>query len=93
MGACIAKQPNGRYCRYSTVVETITHFNLTKEDYLNNVTGTTCGRADALDTLENYLHDFDYVISCITTSNTTEEEKKELIRKMSSPCTTRYEIF
>ena len=30
----IAKQPNGKYCRFSTVIECPTHINMTKEDYL-----------------------------------------------------------
>lgn len=34
MGAFIAKQPNGLYCRYSYVVDNITHHNMTEEDYI-----------------------------------------------------------
>ena len=34
MGAFIAKQPNGLYCRYGTIVDNITHHNLTEEDYI-----------------------------------------------------------
>lgn len=32
MGSCIVKQPNGLYCRYSSVVDAPTHYNLTKEE-------------------------------------------------------------
>ena len=32
MGSFIAKQPNGLYCRYSGVVDNITHYNMTEED-------------------------------------------------------------
>ena len=35
MGAFIAKQPNGKYCRFSTIVDCPTHINMTKEDYIN----------------------------------------------------------
>ena len=35
MGAYIAKQPNGLYCRFSSVVDTVTHWNMTEEDYIN----------------------------------------------------------
>ena len=31
----IAKQPNGKYCIFSTVIDCPTHINMTKEDYLN----------------------------------------------------------
>ena len=34
MGAFIAKQPNGLYCRYSEVVDNITHHNMTEEEYI-----------------------------------------------------------
>lgn len=34
MGAFIAKQPNGLYCRYGSVVDNITHHNMTEEDYI-----------------------------------------------------------
>lgn len=34
MGAFIAKQPNGLYCRYSSVVDNITRHNMTEEDYI-----------------------------------------------------------
>lgn len=34
MGAFIAKQPNGLYCRYCSIVDNITHYNMTEEDYI-----------------------------------------------------------
>lgn len=34
MGSFIAKQPNGLYCRYSDIVDNITHHNMTEEDYI-----------------------------------------------------------
>lgn len=34
MGAFIAKQPNGLYCRYSSIVDNITHHNMTEEVYI-----------------------------------------------------------
>ena len=30
----IARQPNGLLCRYSGIVETITNYNMTEEDYI-----------------------------------------------------------
>ena len=32
MGQSIAKQPNGLYCIFSTIVDNITYYNLTKKD-------------------------------------------------------------
>lgn len=34
MGAFIARQPNGKLCRFSTIVDTVTHYNMTEEDYI-----------------------------------------------------------
>lgn len=34
MGSFIAQQPNGLYCRFSTIVGTVTHYNMTKDDYI-----------------------------------------------------------
>lgn len=61
MAGMIAKQPNGLYCRYSSVVDTITHYNFTREEYLNNITGTVPNRIEGIDVLENYLHPFEEI--------------------------------
>ena len=37
MGAFISKQPNGLYCRFSSVVDCPTHWNMTKEDYISSI--------------------------------------------------------
>lgn len=83
MGAFIAKQPNGLYCRFSTIVDTVTHWNMTKEDYLNNYTGTVRDREVAQDTLDNYLQPFDEVLERFVPNNMTIEEFEELVVKMS----------
>lgn len=82
MGALIAIQPNGRYCRFSSVVDCPTHINMTREDYLNNFTGTTNGREDAEDTLTNYLHPFHEVIKRYNPLNMSEKEFVEVLKEM-----------
>ena len=51
MGAFISKQPNGLYCRFSTIVDTITHYNMTESDYIEFCIDRygKNGRADAED--------------------------------------------
>ena len=44
MAGFIVKQPNGLYCRFSTVVDCPTHYNITKEYYLNNIADTVPNR-------------------------------------------------
>lgn len=34
MGAMISRQPNGKYCRYSTGIDNFTHINMTAEQYI-----------------------------------------------------------
>ncbi|AEB23471.1 hypothetical protein [Bacillus amyloliquefaciens] len=82
MGALIAKQPNGRYCRFSSVVDCPTHINMTREDYLNNFTGTTKGKEGAEDTLVNYLHPFYEVIKWYTPLNMCKKEFVEALKEM-----------
>lgn len=59
MGAFICKQPNGLYCRFSTMVDGITHYNLTAEDYLDLCAERA--RKEGLDVLQNHLVPFDEV--------------------------------
>lgn len=35
MAGIIAKQPNGLYCRISTIIDAPTHSNMTKQDYID----------------------------------------------------------
>lgn len=74
MGAFIAQQPNGLYCRFSTVVDCPTHYNFTREDYLNNITGTVRSRAEGEDVLENYLRPFSDVIESFAPNNMTQRQ-------------------
>lgn len=83
MGAFISQQPNGLYCRFSSIVDTVTHYNMTREDYLNNTTGSTKNRADAEDTLENYLQPFSEVIQRFKPRNMTQTEFDEMVKVMS----------
>lgn len=34
MGSFISKQPNGKYCRFSTIIDTVTDYNFTAEEYI-----------------------------------------------------------
>lgn len=80
MGAFISKQPNGLYCRFSTIVDTVTHYNMTKEDYI-----AMCmerARKEAIDTIENYSYDFDSVLDCFHPNNESVEEFTARLKEM-----------
>ena len=62
MGGFIAKQPNGLYCRYSSVVDNITHYNMTEDDYIELVVERA--KEEAREILERAMS-FDMVISSL----------------------------
>ena len=82
MGGIISRQPNGRYCRYSSVVETFTHINMTREDYINNFTGNVCNEKDGVNTLERHLGNFPDVLSAVSENNMNFQELKDVFIKM-----------
>ncbi|WNO29858.1 hypothetical protein [Bacillus phage SDFMU_Pbc] len=85
MGAFIAQQPNGLYCRFSTTVDCPTHHNMTREDYLNNVTGTVESRFEGEDILQNYLKPFSEVLDLFLPRNMTQQEFDKIVEEMSTP--------
>lgn len=72
MGAFLAKQPNGKYCRFSGVVDCPTHINMTREDYINMCMERA--REEAEDVLKNYLKPFEWVEKSFHPNNMTEKE-------------------
>lgn len=85
MGAFIAQQPNGLYCRFSTVVDCPTHYNITRKGYLNNVTGTVSNRKEGEEILEHHLRPFSEVIDSFVPNNMAQVEFDKLIQEMSLP--------
>lgn len=51
MGAFIARQPNGLLCRWSSVVDNFTHYNMTEEEYIEY--RAECAREQARLDLQN----------------------------------------
>lgn len=84
MGGFIAKQPNGLYCRFSTVVDTITHMNMTEEDYINYCIERAKKEAEneARDVLKHWVHSFDEVKNSFYPGNNTIEEFNEMLHEM-----------
>ena len=84
MGAYIAKQPNGLYCRFSSVVDSVTHWNMTEEDYINFHKDRygTFSEETASDTLENHLKPFDRIKDDFIPRNDSVEEFQEMLKSM-----------
>ena len=80
MGSFICRQPNGKLCRFSTVVDTITHYNMTDEEYIEMKAEQA--RKEAKDVIENHLKPFDWVDNFFLPNNMTEEEFERIKREM-----------
>ena len=80
MGAFIARQPNGLLCRFSTVVDTVTHYNMTEEDYIEMYAEKA--REEARDVINNYLKPFELVKDYFRPNNMTEQQFEEILNEM-----------
>lgn len=88
----IARQPNGLYCRFSTILDCPTHINMSEEDYLNNVTGTVKNRDEGKVILEQYLQPFSEVEERFIPNNMTERSFQVLLDKVNDDNQLGYEI-
>lgn len=80
MPAFICKQPNGKYCRFSTVVDTITNYNMTEDEYIKLYVQRAI--EEARDILENHLKPFDEVKKQFIPNNDTVEEFNKILKEM-----------
>lgn len=93
MGSFIARQPNGLLCRFSTVVDCVTHYNMTEEDYIE-LRAEQAREAARLELqLKNFIKPFDLVKECIllpyegedgemVDTNITQEEWDKIRKEM-----------
>ena len=87
MGSFIFKQPNGRYGRFSTVVDCPTHFNMTREDYVElcmeryNLNREGAER-EAECILTHYLKPYSECLDQWSLNNMTLDELQDLRYKM-----------
>ena len=82
MGAFIARQPNGLLCRFSSVVDTLTHYNMTDEEYIESCAEKA--REDAEWRLEHNVKPFNRVIEDFRPINASVEEFNVYLREMGS---------
>ena len=82
MGAFIARQPNGLLCRFSSVVDTLTHYNMTEEEYIEYCAEKA--REDAKWLLEHKVKPFNLVIKEFRPKNASVEEFNAYLREMGS---------
>lgn len=80
MGSFICRQPNGLLCRFSTVVDTVTHYNITDEEYIQMKMEQA--KEDAEDVIKNYLKPFEWIDDYFFPNNMTKEEFEQIKAKM-----------
>ena len=83
MGAFIARQPNGLLCRFSSVVDCVTDYNMTEEEYIEMCAEKA--RKEARDVLDHYIEPFEMVDRCFFPNNMTIEEHKRIMKEMEEP--------
>lgn len=86
MGSFIARQPNGLLCRFSTIVDTVTDYNMTEEEYIE--LRAEMAREEARETIERHLRPFDWVKQYFTPNNMTEDEFNQILKEMSTEVST-----
>lgn len=82
MGAFIARQPNGLLCRFSSIVDTLTHYNMTEEEYIEYCAEKA--REDAKWLLEHNVKPFNLVIKDFCPRNMSVEDFNAYLREMGS---------
>lgn len=78
MGAFITKQPNGLYCRFSSVVDCPTHWNMTEEEYIEMCAEKA--REEARHVLASHVRPFEWIIDNFVPNNMKIEEFEKLLR-------------
>ena len=81
MGAFFAKQPNGLYCRFSTVVDCPTHYNMTEQDVIDYFVEEAKDNAKRI--LEHKLQPFEKVTEYFMPYNMSRDEFEDCLKEMS----------
>lgn len=85
MGGFIARQPNGKYCRFSSVVDCFTHINMTFEDYVRVIMQRGKqewkAREEAEDIINNYLFPFEEAVDRFIPNNMSNQEFYKCLEK------------
>lgn len=80
MGAFVTRQPNGLLCRFSSVTDCPTNYNMTDEEYIEMCAERA--REEAKDVLENHLEPFERVREFFSPNNMTQEEFEKILGEM-----------
>ena len=78
MAGFISKQPNGKYCRFSTIIDCPTDINMTFEDYVlvvmrNQHLNEERAIVEATDVFNHHLQPFERVLRAFYPNNLSEK--------------------
>lgn len=76
----VARQKNGLLCRFSTITDTVTHYNMTDEEYIEMCAQRA--RDEARTTLKHYLRPFEQVKESFISTNMSRNEFNRILRLM-----------
>lgn len=79
----IVQQPNGLYCRFSTIVDCPTHINMTKQDYIDYMKEKA--EKEAIDTLEHSLESYELIDEYFRPNNMTRKKFEKYKELMNQP--------
>lgn len=80
MPAFFCRQPNGKLCRFSTVVDTITHYNMTEDEYIEMRAEEA--RRDAQEDIKSHLRPYEWIDDYFVPNNMTRAEFEQIKREM-----------
>lgn len=85
----VVRQPNGRLCRFSTIVDCITDYDMTEDDYINLCIerAKENARREAEDVINNHLMPYEKIDECFYPYNMTLEKHNEIKLDMEKPVT------
>lgn len=83
MAGFVVRQPNGLLCRFSTVTDCPTHYNMTDEEYIKVCQERAAD--EARDILENYIKPFSWVKDYFYPNNMSEAEFQKILQEMERP--------
>jgi hypothetical protein len=76
----VSQQPNGRYCRFSGIVDTVTNYNMTAEEYIEMCAERA--RINARFELKHCLVPFSQVKNCFLPTNDSVEDFNDMLKAM-----------
>lgn len=82
MGSFIARQPNGLLCRHSSVVDCITEYNMTEEEYIEMCAERAREEARINLLQESFVKPYEWVIKNFIPNNMSEKEFLRIRKEM-----------